>query len=64
MAPTMNRRRTRTKKAARGPFRDILEVARLLSSGTVPEKVIEAVVTHLCERLGKRSRCALLEEKT
>ena len=36
------------------------KVARLLSSGTVPEKVIEAVVTHLCERLGKRSRCALL----
>jgi hypothetical protein len=57
----MNQRRPRTKKAARGPFRDILEVARLLSSDTVPEKAIEAVVTQLCERLGKRSRCALLE---
>ena len=57
----MNQRRPRTKKAARGPFRDILEVARLLSSDTVPEKAIEAVVTHLSERLGKRSRCALLQ---
>jgi GAF domain-containing protein len=57
----MNQRRPRTKKGARGPFRDILDVARLLSSSTVPEKVIEAVVTGLCERLGKRSRCALLE---
>jgi signal transduction histidine kinase len=27
----------------------------------LPEKVIETVLTHLCERLGKRSRCALLE---
>jgi len=51
----------RTKQGARGPFRDILEVAHLLSSSVVPEKVIETVLTHLCERLGKRSRCALLE---
>jgi hypothetical protein len=51
----------KTGKHHPGPFQDILEVARLLSSSTVPEKVIEAVVTHLCERLGKRSRCALLE---
>jgi GAF domain-containing protein len=51
----------KTEKHHPGPFRDILEVARLLSSSTVPEKVIEVVVAHLCERLGKRSRCALLE---
>jgi hypothetical protein len=61
MAPRVNQRKPRRKVSPRGPFRDILEVARLLSSSTVPEKVIEAVVTHLCERLGKRSRCALLE---
>jgi GAF domain-containing protein len=57
----MNQKRRRTKRDARGPLRDILEIARLLSSGAVPEEVIEAVVTHLCERLGKRARCALLE---
>lgn len=51
----------RAKKHAPGPFQDILEVARLLSSSTVPEKVIENVLTHLCERLGKRARCALLD---
>ena len=51
----------KTEKHHPGPFQDILEVARLLSSSTIPEKVIEAVLTHLCERLGKRSRCALLE---
>jgi signal transduction histidine kinase len=27
----------------------------------LPEMVIETVLTHLCERLGKRSRCALVE---
>jgi len=49
------------KKHAGGPFHDILEVTRLLSSSTAPEKVIESVLAHLCERLGKRARCALLE---
>lgn len=61
MAPTRNQRGPRTKRSPRGPFRDILEIARLLSAGAVPEKTIEAVVTHLSERLGKRSRCALLQ---
>lgn len=51
----------KTKKNRPGRFRDILDVARLLSSSTVPEKVIETVLTHLCEQLGKRARCALLE---
>jgi hypothetical protein len=50
-----------TKKSIPGRFQDILEVARLLSSSTVPEQVIETVLVHLCERLGKRARCALLE---
>jgi len=49
------------KKDKPGPFRDILDVARLLSSSALPGKVIETVLTHLCERLGKRARCALLE---
>lgn len=44
-----------------GRFRDILEVTRLLSSDSAPEKVIESVLAQLCERLGKRVRCALLE---
>jgi len=44
-------------------FSDILEVARFLSASTVPEKVIETVLNHLCERLGKRARCAFLEGK-
>jgi GAF domain-containing protein len=61
MAPTMNKKRPSTKRGPRGPFGDILDVARLLSSNSAPEKVIEAVVSHLCERLGKRCRCALLE---
>ena len=60
MAPIIGKS-PKTGKHHPGPFQDILEVARLLSSSTVPEKVVEAVVTHLCERLGKRSRCALLE---
>jgi hypothetical protein len=42
-------------------FRDILAVSHLLSSSAVPEQVIETVLTHLCERLGKRARCAFLE---
>ena len=49
------------KRHIEGRFHDILEVTRLLSSSTTPETVIESVLTHLCERLGKRARCALLE---
>ena len=51
-------------KATRGPdgrFQDILAVTRLLSSSTIPEQVVETVLSHLCERLGKRARCAFLE---
>jgi hypothetical protein len=44
-----------------GRFRDILEATRLLGSSRVPEKVVETVLAHLCERLGKRARCAFLE---
>jgi hypothetical protein len=54
-------KKQRVKKDKPGPFRDILDTARLLSSSEIPEKVIETVLTHLCERLGKRARCALLE---
>jgi hypothetical protein len=61
MAQATGQRKLRTGKEASGPFRDILDVARLLSSSAVPEQVIETVLTNLCERLGKRSRCALLE---
>ncbi len=61
MATATGQRKRRTGKGARAPFRDILDVARLLSSSALPEQVIETVLTHLCERLGKRSRCALLE---
>jgi hypothetical protein len=43
------------------PFRTILDVARLLSSSSTPEKVIETVLSHLQEKLGKRARCALLD---
>ncbi|MBP1729749.1 MAG: hypothetical protein H6Q55_178 [Deltaproteobacteria bacterium] len=61
----MKRVTTRKPKQARtnpsGPFGDILEAARLLSSSTIPEKVVETVLTNLCERLGKRARCAFLE---
>jgi GAF domain len=52
---------TRKKKAKTGPFRDILDTASILSSSEIPEKVIETVLLNLCERLGKRARCALLE---
>jgi GAF domain-containing protein len=57
---TKNRKK-RHEKGAPGRFQDILEVTRLLSSSIVPEKVIETVLIHLCDRLGKRARCALLE---
>jgi len=61
MPVAKNQRKQRRRKASRGPFRDILEVASLLSSSSLPEKVIETVLTDLCERMGKRARCALLE---
>ncbi len=58
----------RTKKAGAkegealdGAFRTILDVVHLLSSSPVPEKVIETVLSHLQEKLGKRARCALLD---
>jgi hypothetical protein len=54
-------KKQRIKKDRLSPFRDILDIARLLSSSMLPEKVIETVLMHLCERLGKRARCALLE---
>ena len=54
---------TKTKAARdrEGRFKDILEFTRLLSSSTIPEQVVETVISHLCERLGKRARCAFLE---
>lgn len=58
--PTSERKKPR-EKGSPGRFQDILEVARVLSSSIVPEKVIETVLVHLCDRLGKRARCALLE---
>lgn len=61
--PKTSLKRKNKKAQPPGPFRDILETARLLSSSEVPEKVIEAVLSHLCERLGKRARCALLQGK-
>lgn len=51
----------RKKPHEKGRFHDILEVTRVLSSSMIPEKVIETVLLHLCDRLGKRARCALLE---
>jgi GAF domain-containing protein len=57
----MTAKKAGVKKDKSGFFQDILEAARLLSSSEVPERVIETVLMHLCERLGKRARCALLE---
>ena len=54
-------KRSHKTKSFCGQFEDILEIARLLGLSTVPERVIETVLTHLCERLGKRARCAFLE---
>lgn len=48
------------KKNYKG-FKDIIEIAHFLSTSTTPEKIIEIVITKLCERLGKRARCAFLE---
>ena len=55
------RRKPKTTKDQAGRFQDILEATRLLGSSTVPEKVVETVLASLCERLGKRARCAYLE---
>ena len=60
--PATARVKNRKAKGHRGDlFQDILEVAHLLSSSTAPEKVVEKVLVQLCERLGKRCRCVLLE---
>ncbi len=61
MPGTARLKNQKGKRHTGGRFHDILEAAHLLSSSTVPEKVIENVLAHLCERLGKRSRCVLLE---
>ncbi len=57
----MRPKKAKSRDPVPGRFQEILEIARLLSASTVQEKVIETVLTHLCERLGKRARCALLE---
>lgn len=54
-------KKSKIKKYLSNHFQDILEVARLLGSSTIPEKVLGTVLTHLSERLGKRARCAFLE---
>ncbi len=51
----------RNRQGGAGPFREILDVARLLRFSLVPEKAVETVLMQLCERIGKRARCALLE---
>ncbi len=61
MPATARLKHHKAKGHSESRFLDILEAARLLSSSTVPEKVVESVLAHLCERLGKRSRCVLLE---
>ncbi len=42
-------------------FKDIIEIAHLLSLSAPPEMMVETVVNSLCTRLGKRARCAFLE---
>jgi hypothetical protein len=54
-------KKVKREKSFYGHFEDILDVARLLGSSMVPEKVFETVLTHLSERLGKMARCAFLE---
>ncbi len=61
MAAGTTGRKPKTANDLASRFRDILEATRLLDSSTVPEKVVETVLAHLCERLGKRARCAFLE---
>jgi hypothetical protein len=54
-------KKLKREKSFTSHFEDILEISRLLGSSTVPEQVVETVLTHLCDRLGKRARCAFLE---
>lgn len=54
-------KRAKKEKNLQGHFQDILEAAGLLSSSTLPEKVVEMVLNDLSARLGKRARCAFLE---
>ena len=61
MSETARLKGRKTKGDAGGRFLDVLETARLLGASNVPEKVVENVLAHLCERLGKRARCVLLE---
>ena len=61
MRSLLRLKKPKTKRSTRSPFRDILQITRWLSSSSVPEKVIETILTDLHERLGKRSRCALFE---
>ena len=61
MRPLLRLKKLKAERSTRSPFRDILQITRWLSSSSIPEKVIETILTDLHERLGKRSRCALLE---
>jgi len=61
MPATARPKNRKLKRYTGGRFHDILEAAHLLGSSTIPEKVVENVLVHLCERLGKRARCVLLE---
>ena len=61
MPATARLKQQKAKRHLGGRFHDILETAHLLSLSAVPEKVVETVLAHLCERLGKRARCVLLE---
>jgi GAF domain-containing protein len=54
-------KKVKTAYSREGRFQDILEATHLLSSCAIPERVVETVLSHLCERLGKRARCAFLE---
>jgi hypothetical protein len=59
----MTAKKQARSKGQPGPLRDVLDLASLLSSSTTPGKAIETVLMALCERLGKRARCALVEGK-
>jgi hypothetical protein len=54
-------KKPKRKRSAKGSFQDILQIIHWLNTGSIPEKAIEPILTRLHERLGKRSRCALLE---
>lgn len=49
------------RRDATGYYRDILELTRIVGSALNRDEVIRTVLTNLCERLGKRARCAFLE---